>query len=322
MSKYSLLLLALASAAHADPARPPIGVMLTGELRAPNAESIYVPPANSSPVVLRYLAPEGQPVKPGDVLVRIDPGASLSQRQALRAQIEQTQARVERELAELDVRAVDAELALADADAALAKAEIDAAIPATYLARIDFDRYQGELERSRREASLKHREWQAAGAVVVRRRQDAALEIAKLQADLRNAEAAIANAEQKASSAGVVVYGFSPLNGQRYGEGASAYPGNVVGEVIGGGALVARTYALEPDRQGLAVGQPLKLSFDALPQRTLTGRITSISGAPQAKAEWGRGRYFLVDIALPTKHKLPLLPGMSVRAEALPENAP
>ena len=45
---------------------------MTGEVRAENAEGIYVPPSDSSPVVLRYYVPEGTRVQPGDVLVEID----------------------------------------------------------------------------------------------------------------------------------------------------------------------------------------------------------------------------------------------------------
>ena len=43
-----------------------------GEVRAIDAESIWVPPSDSSPVVLRFFAAEGSHVEPGDLLVRID----------------------------------------------------------------------------------------------------------------------------------------------------------------------------------------------------------------------------------------------------------
>jgi len=290
-------------------------VLLSGAVRSTDAESVYTPMSESSPVVLRYLVPDGTVVKPGDVLVRIDPGAAQSQITSLKAQIALAKARIDKEVAELDVLRIDAELAFVDAVAALAKGNVDAAIPADYVARIDYDRYQGEQQRAQREHALKQREREAATEAVSRRRRDGALEIDQLIADLRFAEHQISRAEQRATRGGTVIFGFHPWSGQRYQEGLSANPGGVIGEVIGAGALAVRAYALDVDRPGLKTGQAVDVSFDALPGRTVKGRIEAISGAPEPKAEWGRGRYFVVDVALPAEPGVPLRPGMSARLE-------
>ncbi len=303
-------------------ASPPRAVVITGQVRAPDAEIIYAPMSETSPVTLRYLAPEGSEVKPGDPLVRIDPGGALSQQESLKAQIAQAHARIDKELAELAVREVDAELALVDAEAALAKAEVDAAIPADYIARIDADRYQGERERARRELVLKKEELDAARTAVARRRTDGELEISKLQTDLDYASAVIAMAEQRAEGTGVVTFYFNAWTGQRYEEGSSTNSGQAIGELVRPGALGVRAHALEPDRRGLKVGQPVQLQFDAIRGKSLPGRVTAIGGTPLAKAEWGGGRYFVIDISLPEEHELPLRPGMSVRVSAVPGQAP
>jgi HlyD family secretion protein len=292
-------------------------VWLTGEVRAIEAEGILVPPSNSSPVVLRYLVPEGNLVEPGEVLVRIDPGQSATQVRQLEAQIALLDATAARDLAVLEVAAVDAERALVEAEAALAKARVDAGIPKAHLSALDHDRYQGELQRAEREASLKQAEWQAASAAIARKRNDAALELDKLRADLAYHQAQVANAEQRAESRGRVVYGFDPMRGIRYEEGASAYPGHRIGDVVGESGMAVRAHVLEPDRAGLVEGQTLRLDFDALPGQPASGRIERISGAPDTRAQWGDGRYFTVDISLDASAgQLPLLPGMSVRIEA------
>lgn len=228
---------ACVQAAAADDARR---VLLSGVVRSSDAETIYAPMSNSSPVVLRQLAVDGAAVKPGDVLVRIDPGAATAQINALKTQIALAKARIDKERAELDVRRVDAALALVDAEAALAKAEVDAAIPADYLARIDYDRYQGEAERARREILLKRQELASAEAGVQRRARDGALEVAQLEADLVFAERQIARAEQRATRAGTAVFGFHPWSGQRFEVGASANAGMAIGEVVGAGELAVR----------------------------------------------------------------------------------
>lgn len=289
------------------------GVLISGEVRAENAEAIFVPPSDDSPVVLRYYVPDGTQVEPGDVLVRIDPGASVGQIRSLEAQIEQARARAAKELAELQVKAIDAERARVDADAALKKARVDAAIPRAHLSGLDFDRFRGELERAQREFALKQTEQDAAEDAVRRRRGDGELEIRKLEADRAYHQAQVANAEQRAESAGTVIHGFDNWRGGRYDEGSSAHTGTRIGEVVASGGMRVRAYVLEPDRNGLHVDQTVRLSFDALPQSAAVGRIDRIAGAPEPKAEWGEGRYFSVDIDLPDQVHLPLKPGMSVR---------
>ena len=292
-------------------------VVLGGLVKALDAQPIYTPPSNSWPVVLRYYVPEGTLVAAGDPLVRIDPGQSLTQTRALGAQIEQASARMEKEIAELAVKAIDAEVALVDAHTALEKARIDAAVPREHVSALDHDRYQGELERATREHALKQRELDAATDAIARRRSDGALEVAKLEADLRYHQAQVANAEVRAERAGVVVHGFDNRRGGRIDEGSSAGPGTQIGEVVGAGAMGVLAWALEPDRAQLAAGQQVRLNFDALPGSSLDARIERIAGAPDVKAEWGEGRYFELEIALPPQAaELALKPGMSVRVEA------
>jgi HlyD family secretion protein len=290
---------------------------LSGEVRALGAEAIYVPPSNSSPVVLRFYVPQGETVQPGDVLVRIDPGQSLSQIRQLDAQIEQARARAEKETAELEVKRADAEIALVQGEAVRDKARVDAAIPRAHLSGLDYDRYQGELERAEREFTLRSAQFDAAREAAARRRADGALEVTKLETERDYHRIQVQNSEQRATRAGVVVHGFDPWQGQRFDEGSSAPMGMQIGEVIGDGALGVRAWALEPERAALAVGQEVALFFDALPQVRARGRIERIGGAPEAKAEWGNARWFLVELVfLDSSDGLGLLPGMSVRVEA------
>ena len=93
-------------------------------------------------------------------------------------------------------------------------------------------------------------------------------------------------------------------------------PGGKAGEVVSGGAMRVRAWALEPDRRHLHTGQDVQLAFDAYPGSSVPGRITAIAGAPDRKPEWGQGSYFTVDIELRAATRLKLLPGMSVRVVA------
>lgn len=308
--------LAFAPAAAApNAAAPTTAVVLTGEVRSVAAQAIYTPESNAAPVAIRYYVPEGQAVKAGEVVLRIDPGQAGTQIPEIDAKIEQARAKTAKELAELEVKAVDAEVAVADAEAALATARIEAAIPRGLISQLDYDRHQGDLDKTTRENRLKHELLDAARAAVVRRRQDGELEANKLVVQRSYYDALLRQSEVRAERDGIVLHGFNNnWLGGRIDEGSSAMPGSRAGEIVGsGGGMEVRAWALQPDRRGLRIGQSVQLSFDALPRTRVQGKIRAIAGAPDRKGEWGEGRYFSIDIDLPPKHGLRLLPGMSVR---------
>lgn len=308
-----LCLAALAVSAHA--------VVLTGEVRAIDAQQILTPQSNSSPVVIRYYVPEGERVKKGDVVLRIDPGQSASRIPDLEAEIEQTLAKNAKDVAELQVKAVQAETELVDAEAELATAKLDARIPRELISALDYDRYQGDLDRTTREAALKRKQLDAARAAVQRATSDGQLQVRKLELERDYHTAMVRTSEVKADRDGVVVHGFNNnWIGGRIDEGSSTMPGSKAGEVVSSGRMNVRAWALEPDRRDLKVGQPVELSFDALPGKRVPGRIEFISGAPERRPEWGEGRYFTVDVTLDSS-SLALMPGMSVRVIARPPAA-
>ena len=288
----------------------PRTVLLTGETEAEHSQSIYVPPSNSSPVVLRNFVAEGSTVKAGDVVLRIDV-AGFTNVERMKAELERTRARAESETATLEVAAVEAEKLLVGAQAALDKAKVDAALPRQQVAPLNFDRYQAELDRATRDFTIKQDTLRVARLAASRRREDGALEVKKSQIGIAFQIAQQAQAEVRATRDGVVVHGYSPFNGERLDEGTSAWPGNVAGAVLGDGKMVVTAWVLEADRPYLREGQGVNVRFDALPRAALEGTIATITSAPEVRPRWGLGRYFRVRIALPEHHDLPLVAGMS-----------
>lgn len=301
-------LFSLASAATTERA-----VWLSGELVSVESQVILVPPSNMAPVVLRTFVADGQRVRKGEVVLRIDAAQSAQRLAELVASRAQIAATLDRDIATLEVAELDAQLEDLRAQAALNKAQIDAGIPRMHLSALDFDRYAGELERASREAQLRAAAALTAAEAVQRRRDDGALELQKADTEIRYLELQVLSSEVIAERDGVVVHGFDPRLGTRYDEGSTAFPGSRVGEIIDGGPLKVQAYALEADRQALSEGQTVYLSFDALDGQGTASRIERISGAPQAKSEWGEGRYYTLDIELPADFKHTLLPGASVR---------
>jgi len=291
-------------------------VLLTGEVEAQDSQTIFVPPSNSSPIVLRNFVAEGSQVKAGDLVLRIETAGAPNIDQ-LKIELVRTRARAEREISNLEVTSVDAEKALASAKATLDKARIDAALPRQQVSGLNYDRYQAELDRATRDLAIKQESLQNARQAVARRSEDSELEVKKEQVNIAFQIAQLAQAEVRATRDGVVVHGFSPWRGERLDEGASARPGNVAGKVLGQGRMGVTARVLEADRPYLREGQAVSLRFDALPGTVMDGKVASITSAPESYPRWGMGRYFRVKIELPENQALPLVAGMSVLAEPL-----
>jgi multidrug resistance efflux pump len=308
------LAVSLSCAAHA--------AVFSGEVRSDDAQSIFTPPSNSSPVVLRYYIPDGTRVKPGDTILRIDAAQAATQVRKAETDTQEAQAKIDKEVADLQLKAADAELAAIDAQAALDTALVDAALPKTLISALDYDRYQAERVRTDRDATAKRQALADAQAAAARRREDGKLEFEKLRVTQAFYQAQVDAAEVRAERAGVVVHGFSMVSfggqaGGRFEEGSSSFPGMEVGQIVDMGKVHVRAYVFAPDRAGLALGQKVQLNFDALPRRAGEGTITSIAGAADVKPEWGEGRYFVVEIELAAATAaLPLRPGMSVRVDS------
>ncbi|MGN2245258.1 HlyD family secretion protein [Frateuria sp. GZRR35] len=298
--------------------------VFSGQVQMADAQGIYTPPSMSSPVVLRYYVPDGAHVGKGDVLLRIDAGPAEAQLRKLKAQLVQTEAKNAKEIAELELKQSDAELALADAQAERDTAALDAAVPRSLISALNYDRYQSEMERTERALAVKHEAAEQAAEAVARRRNDSELELEKQRLSLGFYQDQVTQAEVRATRAGTVIHGFDNVfgNGGRFEEGSSSYPGNKVGEVVGqGDDYTVTAWVLEPDRDGLKVGQAVHLAIDALPGSRAPGHIQAIAGASIERKEWGDGRYFEVAIAFDKGTRLALRPGMSVRVDTDAETA-
>ncbi|MEO8778494.1 MAG: HlyD family efflux transporter periplasmic adaptor subunit [Rhodanobacter sp.] len=299
-------------------ALPAHATVFTGEVKVAGAQELFTPPSMSSPVVLRYYVVDGAHVDKDQVLLRIDAGPAETQLRSLQAKMDQTAVKTAKEIGGLELKRVDAELALADAQAQRDTAAVDAVIPKALISALNYDRHQGEMKRAEKALALKQQEGAQAVAAVARSRQDGALALRKQQLSLGFYQDQVVSAVVRAKHAGVVIHGFDNMfgSGGRYEEGSTSYPGTAVGEVVGAGSgFTVRAWVLAPDRQGLRTGQSVRLYFDALPGHQLTGVVDALGGAPAARAEWGDGRYYTVDITLPARMTLPLLSGMSVRVD-------
>ncbi len=290
-------------------------VILSGEVQAADSQSIIVPPSNSAPTVIRFFVPEGQAVKKGDVVLRIDASSNGASEVKLQQQLEQAKARAARELSNQRVLILDAQIALAQARAALAKARVDAALPSKFLSALDFDRYKNEAQRAAADYQQKQRALEAAQLAAENAARDFKVEQETIGIDLAYTQTLKSKAEVIAQQDGIVVHGFSDWRGRRIDEGESVHPGNEAGKIVSGSKRAIVAWALEADRNYLSAGQAVAVFVDALDDRRINTVITSISETPEPRPQWGTGQYFTIRMELNDAQAQDLVPGMSIRVE-------
>ncbi len=285
-------------------------VLISGEITAKNAQAIFVPHSYSGQAVIRFFLPEGSPVKPGDVILRIDSSAQ-SDIEQLEIGLQQSQHRAKAEQAKLSVASLDAEKNYLIAKTTLAKAEIDARLPKAQISALDFDKYQGEKERAMRDLQVKSHAWEMAKEALQRAQNDAGLDYKKLQNNLQFQRQLLSKAEVRAEKAGIVVHAYSNNSGERIEQGSNAEIGELAGHVISDGAMHIKAWAVEADRSKLQAGMPVKVNIEALPSASFISKIDFISQAPEERKRWGKARYFQLDIKLPENHQFLCLAGFS-----------
>lgn len=273
--------------------------------------------AETSGVVSRMVGEDGQTVARGAVIAVIsDP--------SLQADIETAQAKVaEAQASVASLTAGGRPAEFTEIDNSLSRAKFDLEQASKTLA---------SLERLKEKNAATQQEVDAAREKV----QQSQLEIAGLekrrgslvaQPDLTAAKARVADAEAAlnlARSRGALSTVKAPLSGVIYGrearQGSYVNAGDLIANVGRMDQLRVRVYVDEPELGRVEVGQPVTITWDALPGRQWQGRVERKPTAIQALGSRQVGEV-LVSIA---NEGRVLVPGTNVNAEiraAVVENA-
>jgi len=290
-------------------------IVLTGSLRAAEAERFTVPVTSSWQQTLKWLIPEGEPVESGDSIALFDPaGAEDQLLNTEEALISEVQKRASEE-AQGRLQRMDLELALKRAEVEHRKAQLDAAIPQDVLDGVDYR--QRQLDMATRKVTFEQAELELLNHDASMRSTLAEIdiEIAELRTDCSRMEEEVDSLNLRATRSGIVVHAEHPWWGRKVVVGDRLRATFPVAHIPNLETLEVEAWACETDAVHLSPGQRLSMRLDSFPDRLFTGRVTSVAVAGERRASWGRAPYFRVLIALDGLDLKIMKPGMSARCE-------
>jgi RND family efflux transporter MFP subunit len=289
-----------------------IPVTSAGELRASSFVQIQGPAnaqqAGAFQMKIATIVPEGTLVKEGDVVAELDRSTLASKLQETALNVQKAEAQYEQAMldstltlskAREDLRTM--ELALEEKRIARDQARYEA--PSVQRqAEIDYEKAERALEQGRKD--------------LVTRTEQSQAKMREVGADLerqRNLQGIVMEVMQgftvRAPSSGMVIY-VREWNGRKKGAGAQINPWEpAVATLPDLSKMESITYVNEIDVRKVANGQPVRITLDADPDRTLEGTVIAVANVGEQRPN-SDAKVFEVKINV-TAPDTTLRPGMT-----------
>lgn len=257
-----------------------VQITTTGELRAKNSTSIRGPERIREfriySVPIQRLVDEGTVVEKGELVAELDRSEISSNLQD--AQLELEEAESQLESAQLDStltlskardNLINLEYALEEAEIAVEQSQYES--PATQRqVEIDYKRAKRELEQARKNYKTEVRK--------------AEVNIREIEADVKQERREVQRIREVmkqftiyAPENGMVIYKRN-RDGSKVTEGSSISAWDpTVAELPDFSVMNSQTYVNEVDIQNVRVGQKVDIGLDAMPEKELSGEITSVA---------------------------------------------
>lgn len=257
-----------------------VTVSTSGELRAKNSTSIRGPEGIREfriyNVPIQQLVPEGTVVEKGDFVAELDRSEISSSYQDQLLELEEEESAYE--IAQLDSsltlseardNLINLEYALEEAEIAVEQSKYES--PAVQRqVQIDYERAQRELEQARKNYKTRVRQEEAT--------------LREIEADLEQERREVQRIREimerftiYAPENGMVIYKRN-RDGSKVTEGTSVSAWDpTVAELPDFSVMNSVTYVNEVDIQNIRKGQKVEIGLDAMPEKQLTGMVTSVA---------------------------------------------
>jgi HlyD family secretion protein len=287
----------------------------TGTLRASSVRNFSAPPPFGEywQFQIVSLAPEGNNVKTGDLLINFDAQKVRDDLQRFQSELDQATKELEKTRVQIDLERQELTSKLAAAENKFEKLKLKQGT-GVLEASNDVEKDRLAVEQGRREVeALKERiEWhkkssEASYNIILSRK-------ARAENRVNSIQRGMAGFQAKADRDGVVVY-KTKWNGERYRVGETVWSGMPVIEIPDLNTILAEGLVPEVDIGKVKVGQHAEVSIDAFPGRSFSGSVKSIGTLVRPKAWDIPNKVLDVQITLDQLDISVMRPAMSIRVK-------
>ncbi len=285
----------------------------SGEIRAANSFTLTTPSSRANQIQIVFLVPEGTTVKEGDVVVRF--ATTEVDKQILDKESEMSML-----LSDLQKFKADKALRDDDLDGSLRNAEL------TYeQAKLQVEKMKFEAEVQRKESEINleknklafeqaQRKMKSQSSVDDSEEKKLSIKIAQTKRDLDQARKEKDGFTLRASRGGLVVYETNWSTGRKINVGDNPWQGMPVVSLPDLSKMQSVCNVNEVDVSKVKVGQSVKVSLDAFPDKSFWGSIASVATIGQQKDRNSNLKTFEILINIDGTDPI-LKPGMTTSNE-------
>lgn len=291
-----------------------LSVEVEGELVAVRSTEIGVPPVAEVDFKIAFLAPEGQSVKKGTSVLKLDTEMLDRQLAEKRAELAEAQKKVEQKEIDLGMKLLDLEQQAAQARADLGRAQLKVEVPAEVQQRIEVEK--ALLDKKGRERDLQNLE---AEGRVTQALTGAELSSLRQQRDraagrVKALEDGIEKMNIRAPQDGIVVYRAN-WRDEKKKVGDSVWFGEVVLALPDLAEMKGDGFVDEADGGPVREGQPVTLRLEARSDFDLPGKVARIGRTVKQRSWRTPLKGYRVEIALAKTDPTFMRPAMRFRGE-------
>jgi multidrug efflux pump subunit AcrA (membrane-fusion protein) len=297
-------------------------VVLTGNLQAREAEQLVVPVTDSWQIQIKWMAKEGDYVKPGDPVVRFDTSTVTADIENMELNLRDKLEQKKQKSADYANQKLELELKEKQAEVALRERELDASIPKGIIPDQTYEQNQLESKRSSEALKSAQTEKQVKLAALESELQRLDIDIGEARINLEKNKRTMDSLTVTATTAGAVVYAEYDILGRKVQVGDNVFSTWTVASIPDNNSLQVEAWVNETHIHRIKPGQKVDIFPDAYPDKLLGGTIKDVLNNAEKRTRWGKAHYFNV-IIIPDALDFNIMkPGMSVKCIVHTTNIP
>lgn len=292
-------------------------VRVTGELQSANSY-FFGPPAIEDiwNYTIAFMAPDGEFVEAGKPVLRFDAQELMIKLRDKNNALNEKQKELDK--AHIVARETLAETALQveEAKAELDKARLKAEIPIELLAARDYRENQLLLERAELQYALRQEELEKERVIQETEVRILEREVGVLQVEAARLQGSISSMSVSAPGPGVVIHVRDRRN-NKMAVGDNVWGGRRVIEFPDMSKLEAHVEIPERESAWIEVGQQVRFTMDAVPDRVFFGEIVELASVIHTRSINQPDKVFDARVLLSNPDPELMRPGMNINAEIL-----